>query len=91
MDDKSNVHQPTAQEQSGERVRQNPNRREQREGGQVTDARAVSGGRGVEILGGGPRGGLRVENEEPSLETTVELGGPGTDERDEDGRRVFRK
>lgn len=90
MDDKSNVSQPTAQEQAGKREQQNAGRRPQEGGGQVTDARAVSGGRGVRILGGGSREGVKIENEEPELETKIELGGPGIDERDEDGRRVFR-
>lgn len=91
MDDKANVHQPSAQEQAGERAQQHRGRREQGDEQRITDARAVGGGRGVDILGGGPRGGVRIENEEPTLETEVELGGPGTDPRDEDGRRIFRK
>jgi hypothetical protein len=50
-------------------------------------------GRPVRILGGGQAEGVSVESkhEGGSLETQVELGGPGTDPRDGSGRRVFRK
>ena len=48
--------------------------------------------KGVQIVGGGAVRGVNVESKDSggSLETTVELGGPGTDERDEEGRRKFR-
>ena len=47
--------------------------------------------RGVRRLSRAPEGGVRTESkaEGGSLETTVELGGPGTQERDMTGRRVF--
>lgn len=90
MDDKSNVSQPTAQEQSGTREQQHRGRREQQDGVQVTDARAVGGGRGVNILGKGRRDGVVIENEEPTLETEVELGSLDHNERNLEGRREFR-
>jgi hypothetical protein len=57
------------------------------------DRRSARLGKGVTILGKGePNEGVTTESKDEggSIETSVQLGGPGTDPRDETGRRIFR-
>jgi hypothetical protein len=57
------------------------------------DRQSARLGKGVTILGKGEKNmGVTTESKDEggSIETSVQLGGPGTDPRDETGRRIFR-
>lgn len=88
-DDKKNVEQP----EEKVRVEGHTRKKPRRTGEHSRESEPRRGREGVQILGGANPGGVKIEgkSEGGSLETTVELGGPGTDPRDETGRRVFRK
>lgn len=82
-----NVQQP---EQTG-RVTQSRGKRRTGEHSRVSDPQDAQGRVGVEIVGGGPVGGVKVESKRDggSIETVPELGGTDKNERDADGRRSF--
>lgn len=95
MTDKSNVEQPEEEVRVEEHTRRRPTKKaadKRRTGEHSRESNPRRGRQGVQILGGGRTGEASVESksEGGSLETSVELGGPGTDPRDETGRRIFR-
>lgn len=89
-DDKKNVEQPEQEVRVEGHTRRKP---ERKTGEHSRENEPRRGRSGVQILGGARTGETSIESktEGGSLETTVELGGPGTDPRDETGRRIFRK